>query len=200
MPAPRGRAPSSPDPGSEVTELLLAWSRGDGSALERLLPLVYEELHRRAEGFMRRERAGHTLQPTALVHETYLKLIDQKRVAWKNRAHFLAVASQAMRRVLVDHARRREAKKRGGTAERLSVDAAPLAVEPRSIDLLALDEALHRLAALDDRQARLVELRFFGGLTVEETAGVLGVSPVTVNREWAHAQAWLHAEITGSAR
>ncbi|HKC23345.1 MAG TPA: sigma-70 family RNA polymerase sigma factor [Thermoanaerobaculia bacterium] len=184
-------------PAGDVTRLLLAWSGGDREALEKLLPLVYSELRRRAESQMRRERSEHTLQPTALVHEAYLKLVDQQGVAWKDRAHFFAVASRAMRQILVDHARRRQTEKHGGREVRLSVEDVELATEPRSLDLLALDLALDRLAALDERQSRLVELRVFAGLTIEEAADVLGCSHATVSRDWKHAEAWLHREMAG---
>jgi RNA polymerase sigma-70 factor (ECF subfamily) len=184
-------------PAGDVTRLLLAWSGGDREALEKLLPLVYSELRRRAESQMRRERSEHTLQPTALVHEAYLKLVDQQGVAWKDRAHFFAVASRAMRQILVDHARRRRTAKHGGQELRLSIEDVALATQPRSLDLLALDLALDRLAALDERQSRLVELRVFGGLTIEEAADVLGCSHATVSRDWKHAEAWLHREMAG---
>lgn len=185
-------------PAGDVTQLLLAWSGGNAEALDRLLPLVYEELRRRAEGQMRRERAEHTLQPTALVHEAYLKLVDQKGVKWSDRAHFFGVASRAMRQVLVDHARRRRTARHGGAEIRLSLEDAALATPPKSLDLLALDDALSRLAALDERQSRLVELRVFGGLTIEEAARVLGCSHATVSRDWKHAEAWLHREMAAA--
>jgi RNA polymerase sigma-70 factor (ECF subfamily) len=186
----------NPTPG-EVTALLLAWSGGDREALERLLPLVYGDLRKRADVYLRRERAGHTLQPTALVNEAYLKLVDQKRVKWQNRAHFLAVASRAMREVLVDHARRRQAHKRGAGATRIALEEAGAVTETRSLDLLALDVALEKLEALDERQSKLVELRIFGGLTIQEAAAALQISPATVNREFRHAAAWLHREMSG---
>jgi RNA polymerase sigma factor (TIGR02999 family) len=175
-----------------VTLLLDELSAGRREALDELLPLVYHDLRRLAARALRRERRGHTLQATALAHEAYLRLVDQRAARWQNRAHFLAVAAQAMRRILVDHARRQGRAKRGGDRERVPVEDAALASEPRAVDLLALDEALGRLAALDARQARIVELRFFGGLSVEETAEVLGTSPGTVARDWTHAKAWLH--------
>jgi RNA polymerase sigma-70 factor (ECF subfamily) len=184
---------------SAVTAALSEWGRGDAGAAERLLELIYPELHRIAERQMRRERAGHTLQPTALVHEAYLKLVDQSHVDWRNRAHFLGVAAQAMRRLLVDHARGRDRDKRGGGATLLDLDSAAgetgLAVPGRSVDLLALDQALERLAALDPAQARLVELRFFGGLSVEEAAEALGVSTATVGRDFRSARAFLAREL-----
>ena len=184
---------------SAVTAALVDWGRGDAGAAERLLELVYPELHRIAERQMRREREGHTLQPTALVHEAYLKLVDQSRVDWRNRAHFLGVAAQAMRRLLVDHARGRDRDKRGGGATLLELDSAAgesgLAVPARSVDLLALDQALERLAALDAVQARLVELRFFGGLSIEEAAEALGVSTATAGRDFRSARAFLAREL-----
>jgi RNA polymerase sigma-70 factor, ECF subfamily len=189
-------APSPSSPG-DVTRLLRAWSAGDKEALAGLLPLVYAELRQRARTFMRRERAGHTLQPTALVHEAYMKLVDQKNISWKDRAHFFGVAARAMREVLVDHARRHAAEKRGAAQTRVTLTDASAVTPPRDFDLLALDLALERLAALDERQARLVEMRVFTGLTIEESAEVLGVSHATVSREWRHAEAWLHREMSG---
>lgn len=182
-----------PEP-REVTALLRDWSGGDRQALERLMPLVYGELRRLAASYLRRERPDHTLQPTALVNEAYLRLVDQRSVSWANRAHFFGIAAQLMRRILVDHARRRQAAKR---AAAYRVTATP-AVSPsgdRAPELLALDGALSDLEKLDARQARIVELRFFAGLTVEETAEVTGVSPATVKREWRTARAWLRREI-----
>jgi RNA polymerase sigma factor (TIGR02999 family) len=179
----------------EVTQLLLAWSQGDQSALDQLIPLVHAELHRLAHRCMERERAGHTLQTTALVNEAYLRLIDSSRVRWQNRAHFFAVAAQLMRRILVDFARARQNLKRGGAAQRVSLDEALVVPQEPDPDLIALDEALNTLAALDPRQARMVELRFFGGLSVEETAEVLQVSPETVHRDWRVAKAWLLREL-----
>jgi RNA polymerase sigma-70 factor (ECF subfamily) len=179
----------------EVTRLLEALSAGNEQALHDLLPLVYGEMRRQAARYLRRERADHTLQPTALVHEAYMRLVDQRQVRWQNRAHFFGIAAQAMRRILVDHARARERVKRGGPQQKISLTSANLAAEERSVDLIALDEALERLAKLDERQSKVVELRFFGGLTVEETAEVLDISPATVKREWTMAKAWLHAEL-----
>jgi RNA polymerase sigma factor (TIGR02999 family) len=184
-------------PPDDVTQLLLAWGRGDPSALERLLPLVEAELRRLARHYMRGERTGHTLQATALVNEAYLRLVEQHRVQWQNRAHFVGVAARLMRRVLVDHARTHQYAKRGGGARRVTLDDAAGLVLNRPVDLVALDEALGRLAAVDGRKARVVELRFFGGLSVEEAAEVLGVSAVTVKREWAMARAWLRCELGG---
>ena len=166
--------PKRPDsPPGEVTRLLLAWGKGDGKALDELIPIVYDELHRLAVQHLARERAGHTLQPTAVVHEAYLRLVDQKRVTWKNRGHFFAVAAQAMRRLLVDHARARGREKRGGAATRVSLEEADPSVPPKDADVLALDLALEKLATLDSTQAKVVELRYFGGLTVDETAKFL---------------------------
>ena len=184
---------------SAVTAALVAWKGGDSGAADRLLALIYPELHRIAERQMRRERSGHTLQPTALVHEAYLKLVDQAHVDWRNRAHFFGVAAQAMRRLLVDHARGRSRDKRGGGATLLDLDSATgeagLAAPGRSVDLLALDQALERLAALDAAQARLVELRFFGGLSVEEAAHALGISTATAGRDFRSARAFLAHEL-----
>ena len=175
-----------------VTQLLQDWSAGNERALEDLLPLIYNELRRLAHNFLYRERPGHTLQTTALVHEAYLKLIDQKDARWQNRSHFFAIAAQAMRRILIDSARRHAAMKRGGPQEKLSLDDVPeVSLEP-NIKLLALDEALNELAQIDPDQSRIVELRYFGGLTIEETAEVMKSSPATVKREWAMARAWLH--------
>ena len=188
------RVPGSPH---EITGLLRAWSAGDSRAVEDLFPLVYAELRRRAGALMRRERSTHTLQPTALVHEAYLKLVDQK-LPWKDRAHFFGVAARAMREVLVDHARRRGAGKRGPGRTRLSIETADVSVAPRSVDLLALDEALKGLSTLDVRQARLVELRLFGGLTVEESAEIVGCSPATASRDYRHAEAWLRSRMRGT--
>lgn len=184
-----------PPPG-EVTRLLIAWNGGDQAALERLMPLVYAELRQMAERHFRKERPGHTLQPTAIVHEAYFRLVDQTRVTWKNRGHFLAIASQAMRRILIDHARGRGADKRGGQAERVTLDPAIASPEPaREVDILALDEALERLKALDAGQAQVVELRFFGGLTIEEAADVMAVSPSSAKRDFRSAKAWLYREL-----
>jgi RNA polymerase sigma factor (TIGR02999 family) len=180
---------------NEVTQLLLDWSEGDKAALDRLMPLVYDELRRLARYYMRRERPGHTMQTTALVNEAYLRLIDQKSVRWQNRAHFFGIASQMMRRILVDHARSRHYAKRGGGAEKVSLDEAMIVSEERASDVVALDDALKSLEAIDQRKSQIVEMRFFGGLSIEETAEVLGVSPGTVMRDWTLAKAWLHREI-----
>lgn len=185
-------------PPGEVTRLLLQWSRGDRGALDALVPHVYAELRRQADRYLRGQRPGHTLQATALVHEAFLRLVDQTHVSFKDRAHFFAVASRAMRQILVDHARRRHTEKRGGDATRLVLEDGTASVEPRGVDLMALDGALTRLEELDSAQARLVELRFFGGLTIEETAVVLGCSPATVKRSWSSARAWLFGELGGA--
>jgi RNA polymerase sigma factor (TIGR02999 family) len=182
-------------PAEGVTELLVLWRQGDAKAQERLMALVYDDLRRRAAAYLRRERGGHTLQPTALVHEAYLRLLEQDRVVWQNRAHFLAIAASMMRRVLVDHGRRQKARKRGGAGTRVTLDEGFSPVAPRGLDLLALDEALVELAALDEQQARIVELRAFGGLSVEETAEAIGMSPATVKRHWAFALAWLQRRL-----
>ena len=179
----------------DVTALLRAWGDGDAAAGERLLPLVYQQLRRRAAAYLRRERLNHTLQATALVHEAYLRLVDQKQAAWRNRAQFFGVASQMMRRILVDHARRRKMDKRSGRWVRVSLGDRAGAADP-GFDVLLLDTLLDKLAAFDPRKSRVVELRYFGGLTLEETAHVLTVSPTTVDREWRAARAWLHAELT----
>lgn len=184
-----------------VTGLLQAWSGGDREAGERLISLVYDELRRQAARHLRRERREHTLRPTALVHEAYLRLMAQRNVAWPSRSHFFAMAAKVMRHILVDHARRHRAAKRTGSWCRVSLDEADaVAVAPRpDVDLLAMEEALGELAALDAAQARVVELRFFGGLSVEETAEVLGVSAATVKREWRTARLWLHHRMTRGA-
>jgi RNA polymerase sigma factor (TIGR02999 family) len=183
----------------EVTQLLDQLSQGRPQAFEALLPVVYGELRRQAGRYLRRERANHTLQPTALVHEAYMRLVDQHNQRWQNRAHFFAIAAQAMRRILVDHARAQARIKRGGPKAQVTLDDAMLAAEQKSVDAIALDEALERLAALDERQARVVELRFFGGLSVEEVAEVLQISPATIKREWSMAKAWLFGELTRQA-
>ena len=180
----------------EITRLLVAWSDGDESALAELTPLVYEELHRLAHHYMSHERDGHTLQSTALVNEAYVRLIDWKNVRWQNRAHFFAVSAQLMRRILVDFARARGYQKRGGGTHTVALDEAALVGTEKGADLVALDEALGSLAELDERQSKVVELRFFGGLSLEETAEVLKVSTGTVRRDWSLARAWLHRELT----
>lgn len=180
-----------------ATQLLLAWSAGDRQALDQMLPLVYEELHRLAARYLSRERPDHTLQPTALVHEAYLRLINQRRVDWRNRAQFLGIAAGVMRRILVNHARDRAAAKRGGGRERVSISLVEAPSGGADVELIALEEALERLATLDPRKARVVELRFFGGLTTEEVADVLDVSRATVEREWSFARAWLFDAIEG---
>lgn len=190
--------PSSQD----VTQRLLDWSKGDRSALDDLLPLVYGELRRLANHHLRRERPGHTLQPTALVHEAYMRLINQAEVNWQNRAHFFGVAANLMRQILIQHARAVQAAKRGGDAHKLSLEELPgisdgLAGKP-DLDLIALDDALNQLAAIAPQQGRVVELRYFGGLSIDETAEVLGISPATVKREWTMAKAWLHRELSKS--
>ena len=182
----------------DVTQLLIQWSRGDSAALEALVPLVYDELRRLAQLYLNREKPGHTLSSTALVHEAYLRLVRQTDVTWQNRAHFFAVAARMMRRILVDHARKHAYAKRGGGALTISLDETIASAPERELDLVALDDALEALAKLDERQSRMVELRFFGGLSIEETSEVLGVSAPTVKREWASARAWLFREISGT--
>ncbi|HEV2860743.1 MAG TPA: sigma-70 family RNA polymerase sigma factor [Pyrinomonadaceae bacterium] len=180
---------------SEITGLLVAWSDGDQTALETLLPLIERELHRIARHYMRRENPGHTLQTTALVNEAYFRLVDQKSVRWQNRAHFFGIAAQIMRRILLNYARDSHRVKRGGHAVQVSLSEVAVVGEERSAELIALDEAMQRLALIDERKCRVVELRYFGGLSVEETAEVLGVSAVTVARDWKMAKAWLAREI-----
>ena len=186
-------------PSAEVTQLLQQWSNGQEQALDRLLPQIHAELRKLAASYLRKERPSHTLQPTALVNEAFLKLVDQRAVKWQNRAHFFGIAAQAMRRILVDHARAHGAGKRGGGERRVSLDDAPAIAGTVDVDVLALDEALTRLATIDPQQSRVVELRFFGGLTMEETAEVMQISPATVGREWRMAKAWLFAELSGTA-
>jgi RNA polymerase sigma factor (TIGR02999 family) len=187
-----------PDPAKPVTELLRAWSGGDEEARNQLLPLIYAELRHRAASHLRRERHGHTLQPTALVHEAYLRLVGQK-VAWKSRAHFFGLASEMMRRILVDHARGRKREKRDGGWTRVELDEAVATSEQRDVDLVLLDQALTELTELDPQHGRIVELRYFGGMTLEETGEVLGVSPATVKRDWALARAWLYRRLNRRA-
>jgi RNA polymerase sigma-70 factor (ECF subfamily) len=184
-------------PSSEnVTQLLLDWRNGDQTALDRLMPLVYKELRRIAGHYMRDERQGHTLQTSALVNEAYLRLVDHENIPWQNRAHFFGVAAQAMRRILVDHARTRNYQKRGGGAQQVSLDEAATVAEERAAEMIALDDALKELARMDERKSRVVELRYFGGLSVEETAEALGVSIQTVGRDWSTAKAWLLREMS----
>ena len=182
--------------GEDVTQLLLAWRDGDEGALARLMPVVYDELRRLAASYMRRERPDHTLQATALLNEAYLRLIDQTRVAWQGRAHFFGIAARMMRRILMDHARQHRAVKRGSGGRKLPLEDALEEPVRQDVDLIALDEALTRLEELDPRQGRVVELRFFAGLEVNEVAEVLAISPATVKRDWAVARAWLHREIS----
>jgi len=186
---------SSPET-AKITQLLIEWNNGRGGALEDLLPLVYGELRRLAAQRLRWERPDHTLQPTALVHEAYIRLVDQRRVRWQNRAHFYGVAAQVMRRILVDRARKRGADKRGAGWQRVTLIGDKTPKGSRDVDVLALDDALQRLAALDPQQERIVELRYFGGLTLDETAEVIGISTATVKREWAIARAWLRAQLS----
>ena len=185
----------SPTSTNEVTQLLLAWSDGDQAALDKLTPLVYEELRRMAHRYMNRERPGHTMQTTALVNEAYIRLVNRKNVHWENRAHFFAIAAQLMRTILVDHARSHAYQKRGGGARNITLDEAMVVSQQRAADVVALDETLKELAKIDPQQSRIVELRFFGGLTIEETAEVLGLSPATIKREWSTAKAWLYHEL-----
>lgn len=180
----------------DVTQLLVDYSNGKREALDVLTPLVYGELRNLAARYLRRERSDHTLQSTALVHEAYLRLIDQNQVRWQNRAHFFGVAAQMIRRILVDHARTRHAQKRGGNAQKLSLDEAIGLPEQRDLDIIALDDALKLLAELDPQQSKVIELRFFGGLSIEETAEALGISPATVKREWVTARAWLLRQLS----
>jgi RNA polymerase sigma factor (TIGR02999 family) len=187
-----------PVSGGDVTDLLRAWGAGDSGARDRLMPLVYEDLRHRAAAYLRRERGLQTLQPTALVHEAYLRLVDQRRTAWKNRAHFFAIAAVVMRRVLVDRARARQTAKRSGRWARVTLDDAAAAASPADVDVLDLDRMLTRLAEFDSRKSRIAELRFFGGLSVEEVADVLDLSVATIERDWQAARAWLfHALSTG---
>jgi len=187
---------SPSDSPHELTQLLIAWGNGDEAAREELMPLVYGELHRLAHGYMGKERVDHTLQTSALVNEAYLRLIDQKRVQWQNRAHFFGIAARMMRRILVDYARNRRYAKRGGDAFRVTLDETFIVPEERSAEVLALDHALNSLVEIDARKSQIVELRFFGGLSIEETAEVLQVSPGTVMRDWTLAKAWLRKEMT----
>ena len=182
----------------EITQLLAEWSNGNQTALDKLYPLVYGELHKMARRYMNRERQGHTLQTTALINEAYVRLVDQKQVHWQNRAHFFAISAQIMRRILIDHARRYDYAKRGGGAEQVSLDEIAVVADERASDLLLLDDALNRLAEMDARRSQVVELRYFGGLNNEEIAGVLKISENTVTRDWNMARAWLYQELSGS--
>lgn len=184
---------STPD---EITQLLLAWNHGDQRARDELTPLIYDELRRLARGLLRRERPGHSLQPTALVHEAFLRLIDQNQVNWQNRAHFFGAAARLMRQILINHAEARRAAKRGGETERVSLNDVDHSAPGQEIDLIALDEALGRLERLDPQQGRIVEMRYFSGLTIDEIAEAIGVSPATVKRDWSMARAWLRRELS----
>jgi RNA polymerase sigma factor (TIGR02999 family) len=185
----------TPSP-QDVTELLLDWSNGNQAALDKLMPLVYQELHRLAHQYMARERPEHTLQTSALLNEAYLRLVDQKNVRWQNRAQFFGIAAKLMRQILVDHAKQRHRAKRGGHARQIPLDEAVIVSPDRTAEMMALDEALESLATVDQRKSQILELRFFGGLSIEETAEVLGVSPGTVMRDWTLAKAWLQIEMT----
>jgi RNA polymerase sigma factor (TIGR02999 family) len=182
----------------QVTELLQAWSEGNVAARDLLIPLVYDELRRRASAYLRREHPGHTLQPTALVHEAYLRLVDQRRVAWRNRAQFFGVAAEMMRRILVDHARANRAAKRSGLLSRVTLDPEMAVTQPVDVDVLDLDAALERLAAFDARKSQIAELRFFGGLSLKEAGDLLNVSLATVERDWQVARAWLFDALSGT--
>ena len=182
----------------EVTQLLIEWSNGDKAALDKLMPLIHDELRRLAHHYMSRERGDHTLQTTALVNEAYLRLAGQQKIEWQSRAHFFAVTAQVMRHVLIDHARRRHYIKHGGALQQVSLEDAAMMSQQRAAELVALDEALNELAQLDPRKSRVVELRYFGGLSLEETAEVLEVSLMTVRRDWRAAKAWLYKAVTGS--
>lgn len=184
-------------PPQEITELLLSWSRGDHAALEQLIPLVYPELRRLARRYMLRENSGHTLQTSALINEAYLRLVDLQSAEWQDRAHFFAVAAQIMRHILVDHARKYRYDKRGGGKRHVPLEEGAIVRQERAGELVALDDALNRLANIDPRKSQIVELRFFGGLTVEETAEVMKLAPITIMREWRGAKAWLWREISG---
>jgi RNA polymerase sigma factor (TIGR02999 family) len=187
-----------PRSSQSVTDLLNAWRGGDRAAFDRLVPVVYEELRRQASRYLRRERPGQTLQTTDLIHEAYIRLIDQKNARWQNRAQFFGIAAQLMRRILVDHARARHRAKRGGGDIRVSLNEGMAIAKSRDVNLIVLDEALNRLAEIDLERSKVVELRFFAGLSVEETAEALGVSPRTVKRSWRFAKAWLRREISGA--
>jgi RNA polymerase sigma-70 factor (ECF subfamily) len=183
--------------GPNITQMLREWGDGKTEAVDELLPMIYSELHRQAAGFLRRERANHSLQTTELVHEAYLKLVDQRNVDWKCRGHFFAIAATAMRRILVDHAKKRHRAKRGGSEEDIPLEEVLIAAaENTNVDLIALDEALSRLAKFDPQQERIVELRYFAGLSLEDTADAIGISRATAARDWQAAKAWLHRELT----
>ena len=188
-------------PTNDVTQLLVSWSKGNKEALDRLVPLVYSELRRLARRYMGRESPGHTLQTSALINEAYMKLVDRQNIQWQNRAHFFAVAAQVMRHILIDHARTRNYAKRGAGARKISLDETAVLSDKRAADLVALDDALNALAEIDPRKSRIIELRFFGGLSIEETAEIMEISTVTVTREWRTARAWLRREMSadGSA-
>jgi RNA polymerase sigma factor (TIGR02999 family) len=183
-------------PEADVTELLVEWSNGNSDALEKLTPLVYNDLRRLAKSHMRAERSSHTLQCTALVHEAYLRLVDQRSTRWQNRAHFFGISAQLIRRILVDYARAQNSGKRGGLSPKISIENAVVAAKEREVDVVALDNALQTLAEMDPQQARIVELRYFAGMTIEETAEVMRISPATVKRDWVVAKAWLRREIS----
>jgi RNA polymerase sigma factor (TIGR02999 family) len=185
-----------PDLPQEITQLLFSWSEGDQAALDRLIPLVYPELRRLARLYMGRESPAHTLQTSALINEAYLRLVDQQQVKWQNRAHFFAVAAQVMRHILIDHARSHRYAKRGAGVQHVPLDEVAVVARERAAELVALDDALTKLARIDERKSQIVELRFFGGLTVEETAEVMKLSPITIKREWRSAKAWLHREMS----
>lgn len=186
------------EPANEITQMLIELTDGNQEVVNQILPHIYDELRRLAGSYLRRERSDHTLQPTALVHEAYMKLIDQRQVRWQNRAHFFGIAAQVMRRILMDHARKHKAEKRGGEADKLPLEDEILIVATnRSDQLMALDEALNSLAEMDPQKAKIVELRYFGGLSIEETAEVMGVSVPTINRQWRTAKAWLYGQLSG---
>ena len=178
-----------------ITQLLVEWGNGDKEALDKLIPIVYAELRRQAERFLRRERPSHTLQPTALIHEAYLKLINQEHMRWQNRAQFFGIAAQLMRRILVDHARGKQALKRGGDEVKLQLDVELIGGARKDVNLVVLDEALNRLGQLDEQQSKIVELRYFSGLSIDETSAALSISPATVKRDWTMAKAWLRREL-----
>lgn len=186
-------------PPQEVTQLLVDWGNGNQAALDRLMPVVYTELRQLAHRYMRRERPGHTMQTTALIHEAYLRLVDQNQVRWQHQAHFFGIAARLMRQILIEHARSRTRAKRGGGVGTISLDEAAIVSQARATELLALDDALERLATIDPRKSRVVELRFFGGLSVEEAAQVLNIAPNTVLRDWRMAKAWLRREISNES-